>query len=105
MSKRKLQPKIRRTVSIKRKWTDDTAVTNSSPEKIGPPESKQIKMNEFVLPKPQNRAGEDELVMEYVVTEARPLSTVTKSSFRKLITGLNSRARIMGHKRLRRLIS
>ncbi len=100
--------KQKKSASIKRKWTDDTAVTNSSPEKIGPPESKQIKMDEFVLPKPLSKIEQqkiDGLVMEYVVTEARPLSTVTKSSFRKLITGLNSRARIMGHKRLRRLIS
>lgn len=60
--------KQKKSAPTKRKWTDDTAVTNSSPEKIGPPESKQIKMDEFVLPKPLSKIEQqkiDGLVMEY----------------------------------------
>lgn len=46
----------------------------------------------------------DGLVVDYIIYEARPLATVTKKSFRKLVMGLNSRTCCMGALRLRKLI-
>lgn len=43
----------------------------------------------------------DQLVIDYILAEARPLQTVEKESFIRFAYGLNPRVKIMGVKKLR----
>lgn len=42
--------------------------------------------------------------MNYVISNARPVSTVDDTAFMAMIIGLNSKASVMGAKKLRRMI-
>jgi hypothetical protein len=46
----------------------------------------------------------DQLILRYIIKEARPLETVESLSFREMVNGLNPRANIMCVNKLRKLI-
>lgn len=46
----------------------------------------------------------DNLIVNYIISEARPLQTVEEPSFLAMVYGLNQQAKIMGVKKLSRLI-
>ena len=46
----------------------------------------------------------DQLIVDYVITEARPINTVARQSFRNLLQGSNPNVQVMGPKKLTKLI-
>ena len=46
----------------------------------------------------------DSLVLNYIISEARPLQTVESITFQAMVNGLNPHAKIMGVKKLKKLI-
>lgn len=46
----------------------------------------------------------DQLITNYIISQARPLSTVDDPAFIALVNGLNPRANVMGAKKLRTMV-
>jgi len=46
----------------------------------------------------------DILIMNYVISKARPVSTVDDTAFMAMVNGLNPKASAMGAKKLRKMI-
>lgn len=66
----------------------------------------QAKLN-FAIVQPITKNEQqriDTLIMNYIISEARPLQTVEEISFRSMIHGLNPSAAVMGVKKLKALI-
>jgi hypothetical protein len=46
----------------------------------------------------------DQLIADYIITEAWPINTVARQSFRNLLQGSNPNVQVMGRKKLTKLI-
>lgn len=66
----------------------------------------QAKLNYAVVQpiSKKEQSAVDQLILKYIIKEARPLETVESFSFREMVNGLNPRANVMCVKKLRKLI-
>ncbi|KZS10715.1 Uncharacterized protein APZ42_024729 [Daphnia magna] len=82
--------------------------SSSSNEALREKRSKlhQAKLNYAVVQpiSKKEQSAVDQLILNYIINEARPLETVESLSFRAMVNGLNPRANVLCVKKLRKLI-
>lgn len=47
----------------------------------------------------------DKLILDYIIAEARPITTVSSSSFKSLVRGLQPKASVMSYRKICRLLA